>query len=217
MISVVTLLRGNAILTDRWAACWKNMPKPEGIQLYVGYNNDRDLQIAQELGATPIFTQPFIGNDEADRINFVADIYAMILPMVQGEHIILWEDDIVPPPDGINKLVANKDKAAGIVSITPFRQHQQPFPGIRMVMLYYKRGDEAVTQSSLSRTGLDKVFGGGTAFSIWNAEELRSTLPWHVAADEHGTVPGWDDTLSRRLEDAGKEIMVDYSISCYHG
>lgn len=216
MITIVTLLRGNPTLSRRWADAIA-LQRPEGSQIFAGVTNQDDAELVESMGGRVFWTVPYPGTDELGRINHVCGIYAMILPQVTTEHVVLWEDDILPPPTGIKKLIADAVNAPVITSVVPFRKEQQTIPGIILLMLFYKEVPSAVTLQHIPKEGLDEIFYGGSAFSIWETSVIQDTLPWQVTEEAHGTIPGWDEVVARQLAAEGKKTMVDLAIRCYHG
>lgn len=215
-MTIVTLLRGNPALSQRWADAVL-LQRPEGAQIFAGVTNDEDKALVTAMGGRAFRTVPYAGKDEVGRINHVCDIYAMILPQVTTEHTLLWEDDILPPAHGVASLLANKDKASVLTSVVPFRKEQQTFPGITTAMLFYGPDNVPSVIQSLPKSGLDEIFYGGSAFSLWKTEVMQATLPWQVSEESPGFIPGWDEVVARQLQAEGKKTMVDLSVRCYHG
>lgn len=213
MLTVVTLLRGDRAYTARWADAWRHMPKPEGTQLFIGSNNDFDTQIGVELNARVFPTSKPTADGELARIGHVAKLYEMILPQVTTAKVLIWEDDILPPPDSLQKMMDTEHNGAGLISITPFHDDVEP----RHAILFWDDSETPMILQGLPESGMDEVFGGGTAYSLWNTADLQATLPWPIKTEAHGTIPGWDIVLARKLKAAGKKTMVDFSIRCYHG
>lgn len=214
MLTVVTLLRGSRAYTARWADAWRHMGKPEGTQLYLGANNEFDVEVGVSLGARVFPTAKPEAEGELARINHIAAIYEMILPQVTTPLVMIWEDDILPPPGSLQQLVDRlPEGATGLVSITPYHEDFEP----RQVILFWTDKEIPAISSSLPASGLDQVYGGGTAYSIWRTSELVASLPWSVKVEEGGVLPGWDITLARKLKAKGQKTMVDFSIRCYHG
>lgn len=213
MLTVVTLLRGSRAYTARWVDAWRHMTKPEGTQLFLGVNNDFDREVAESLNARVFPTTPHTGEGEVSRIGHVTDLYEMILSQVTTPKVLIWEDDILPPPESLLKMVETEHSGAGLVTVTPYHDDIEP----RHVILFWTDNEMPTTMQGLPVTGIDEVYGGGTAYSLWNTADLVATLPWFIKAETHGTIPGWDIILARKLKAAGKKTMVDFSIRCYHG
>lgn len=213
MTTIVTALRGDSSLTERWVNAYFRCRSLED-KLVLSAVTDADVRLAVELGATQTFPfAPFSGKDEEARVEYISEIMKAMLSLVETETVVLWDDDIVPPDNGLklleDSLAESGPDVAGIVSLHPYASDQ------RTASIFFKPFGAASNMDSVPTEGLHQVWGGGTAFSIWRTDVLKATLPWGPYLS-HGTTYGWDYDLASKLEAKRLKTLLNAGIVCRH-
>lgn len=211
MPQVLTALRGNAVLSARWAKAFTDVGFRDTPIVTVNNAEDDALVLSLTPKGVPIAVPPFAGGGERDRVLYVAALYEQLIRAAKMEWVILWDDDILPPWRGIETLIAAARKAqsdvAGIVTVYPYEDQPD------WACLYFRPYGGGVNMSSVPQFGLHQVWGGGTGLSIWRRAVLLETLPWGVPI---GTQYGWDRDLAIKLQEKTLRVMAECSIRCRH-
>lgn len=213
MVTILTALRGNPVLSSRWLRAAANC----GIDLRIiaAVNNDADDVALKAIeGAVAIPVTLFEADDETARINHVANIYRELIVATETDLAILWDDDVLPPFKGVTRLTEAMKQAgqdvAGITSVCPIKD----FPEASTI--FWKESSlQSLPMSAMPVSGLHQVWGGGNDFSIWRTRVLQQTIPWR-SGDREGTIEGCDMDLARKLRDLKLRTLVDCSIHCRH-
>jgi len=124
----------------------------------------------------------------------------------RSTHILFWDDDVIPPSDGLKKLWSH-EKA--IVSGLYFRKAVPYFPEMSMwdaprkgfvPLLYWEHG------------GLYKVDGIGMGWCLIRRDVFQKMeYPWFKFGEL-----GEDYTFCMSAKKLGYDIWVDTSVECVH-
>lgn len=213
MVTILTALRGVPALTSRWLRAATN---GGASKIIAAVNNDADDEAIAGFGdgAASIPVTAYTGSDEIERVTHIAGIYGQLIQAADTELVILWDDDVLPPYKGLVRLAGAMPKPApslaGIVTVYPYPT--SPEHAVLFVNPFEHTGAPI---SSVPQSGLMRVWGGGTGFSIWRRDVLLKTLPW-TTAEIDGYVPGWDRGLAIKLHDMGARTLCETSIRCRH-
>lgn len=215
MFTIVTALRGSPVLSLRWKREFLAQTGNEVVPAVIGVSNAFDTDIAIAIQAQSVPSQPWVGDDETDRINHIAGIVSSLIEQVQTEWTVIWDDDILPPEGALASLIAFPAVAptdvVGLVTVYPYPDDPKyASPDYRM--LFFTPIGTAAHVSSVPQDGVHEVWGGGTGFSIWRTAVLKSLLP----LKSPGNGAGWDHDLAWRLFDLGHKTMADCSIVSRH-
>lgn len=215
MITVLTMLRGSEKLTNRWAGLYSL--EGSGTKLVTSYVTEYDKKESEELGA--VFTKKvraYNGSSESARVHHIAGILGSLLDEVDTPEVLIWDDDIVPPRRAISQISKSLEGApmtggevAGIVSVIPFRGYPDSSD------LIFNPFGVSSFQNSIPASGLHRVWGGGTGFSLWRTEAIRDALPLEPV-QFGGSVYGWDRDLAEKLQERGLITLADGSLRCDH-
>lgn len=217
-LGIVSLLRGDRLLTERWADALARI-RPEGARVLATIPRTAPKQIPDGLDAEILPVDPFAsrhapGSFEhaADRCDYIAGLYSQVLPKLftTVNSILFFEDDILPPDDGLSQLqsalAAALPSVAGIGSVYPL--HGTPDAACLSI-------EEWGLPPKITDLGREPfpVFTGGTGFSLWRAADLATCLPIRRLE----AVVDWDSALAIDLRKRGKEILCHGNVRCHHG
>ena len=219
MTTVCTLLRGDSALTDAFLLAFAaaNLRADNMLKLIAGCNNDADKAKVEAVeGAVAKMVNKFSGQgDERDRIEFVADLWSIVLAMVETSTVILWDDDIRPNDLAVSRLLstlagnaADGLHVAGVVSIYPFRDAQD-------YAVLFNRPAMAIPMASIPRATFE-CFAGGNGLSAWFTDKLKPTLPWHVRTLPGGAPAGTDIDIALKLDAVPLKTLCDGRVRSEH-
>lgn len=206
-INAITLLRGSDLLANR-----VSRSLPEGVE--------RHLFVAPEgfqwAGAThrPAFRtahQPLTLEHSQAKCDYIVDLYNEFLPELcaDSDAVLLFEDDIQPPTDGLavlaDALERSTEDVAAVVSIYP----QQSDPSLSMV--WGKPYEEALSIADIPRFPIP-IYRGGTGFALFRSSALLKALP--LKRDPEGV--DWCEPLGRRLGNLQFRTFAHGGVRCGH-
>lgn len=213
-LAVVTLLRGDQRFTDRWAT----FRFPAGTQIVaIAPPGHRP---AVDNGATYLDAPAFSpaekpGTMEAaqERCDHILSLYHLAFASLDPagvDAILLFEDDIMPPDNGTDLLIAAlrdaSEQVAGVVSVYPL--HGDPETACLMP------GEWGLPPKIADLpTGHFPVWGGGSGFSIYRAPALLSCLPIRRL----GPSIDWDPTIATAFASRGLSLLCHGGVRCQHG
>lgn len=215
MLTILTALRGNRALTARLLTAIKNA----GVeaQILAAVNNDDCEGAVKAAGGIAVPVALYTGEDEVQRVNHIASIYDQLIRGAETDLVVLWDDDVLPPFKGLPRLLeaqASEEarKAVGVATVYPYNH---PDASDQANLFFKPFVTLGVPMSAVPDSGLHKVWGGGTGFSVWRRSYLLQTLPWRTAETD-GTVHGWDIDLALKLAEKKFTTLCECSIRCRH-
>lgn len=217
-LGIVTLLRGDRLLTERWADIIARI-RPEDARVVTTIPRNAPKQIPDGVDAEILPVDPFVsrhapGSFEhaADRCDYIADLYSQVIPRLftAVENVLLFEDDLLPPDHGLTllsaALAAAPPNVAGIGSVYPL--HGAP----DTACLSIEDWGLPPKIAGLAREPFP-VFTVGPGFSLWRAADLAASLPIRRLE----AVVDWDSALALDLRKRGREILCHGNVRCHHG
>lgn len=225
--SILTLLAGRENCFDDWKNFLLKSELPEKVELWL-LDNSKNSTFKNKLKKTINQFQdskrfksihlmesdlsPDI-NDKYWRGKLVAKLYNLILPKIQTDMLIMLEDDVVPPPDGLHTLintVAAKTKIAGISGLYQTRTGGDAIVGSWTDDFSTGRIMREQVRPEPMKCGC--IAGG---FTVWNNACIKDCLP--LRFDHSGAIPfGWDTNLSRQLRFMGCGLYIHGGVECQH-
>lgn len=140
--------------------------------------------------------------------------------------LILADDDCLPPPDAIVRLVRHAERGHGFVAAMGYMRN---YPYTTTVGKYYPEGPtliEATGECSafrwldtlpMKQRGLLEADFCGVPLAVLTREAIeRCQQPVFGTQGEDGGAMTHDVFLCRRLQAAGLKVLVDTSIECGH-
>lgn len=212
-LGVVTLLRGDQRLSDRWAS-FRYPPGSVVVAMAPAGHLPDVPPPGLELLESPVFTprqKPDTMEAAQERCDFILSLYNAALQAVAGtDAILLFEDDLNPPDDAVDRLIAGLQASpadvAGIVTVYPL--HGQSDTACLMPGQWGLPPKIGSLPSDLFQ-----VWGGGTGFSIYRTKALLDCVPIR----RFGSCIDWDGTIATAFEQRGLKLLCDGSIRCGHG
>lgn len=150
-------------------------------------------------------TEPARANSE-----YLAQLYNQTRDLIETEYVLYWDDDIVPPTDGVEKLkqaLENSDeKVAGITSVYPSRPDPES-------AVHWMSVAGPVTKLEEIPQIIHRIYCGGLGFSIWKTEALKKIGSIHRMPGGVDLEPYW----GMRAEIEGYQIHSHGGVQCQHG
>lgn len=126
-------------------------------------------------------------------------------------HILFWDDDVLPPADGLMRLLAHD---LPIVSGCYTSRMGPVLP-----IAYDRRADGGFEQLTTMREGLQQVAGVGCGFLLVKREVFeRIEAPWFqfvCGADPQSSLSE-DLVFCQLAHEAGYPISMDFGVQCGH-
>lgn len=158
-------------------------------------------------------------NSLSGRHAHVAHLYNAVLPRVQEDFVLMLEDDVVPPYDGLHRLVEAweyKDRPAGIGGVYLSR-HNRDNGGQRIVASRHSQfWTGVIHRDEVSEDQLyefNQIAGG---FTLWNNGYVRPCLPCRLDWFRPGIPRGWDSNLSLACKALGGRLFLHGGVQCDH-
>jgi|GEM_PF-4344912 len=146
----------------------------------------------------------------------IGKIYTEVLADQNSRSVIILEDDVTPPDDGINLLINsffdNTDASAIAAVYIDRNALQYANEGEKVCGKFEDDVHNNLAYNLISNSGIyraDRIPGG---FTIYNTSHVKANLPVYYDAE---TRVGWDWLLSSRLLKSGN-LYLDTDISCIH-
>lgn len=161
-------------------------------------------------------------NQTGDTLYIITEAYNHALNYCKSDYFLAFEDDMIPPPDGLNKLLdivkGDVKGACGVnlyrPSIPGFNQtpilwnfeKKETFPGEGIEAEF-----DAVKIDNLG-TGIEFIGSGHLGFTLLNGDWLRE----NKFKLKIGKVVGCDINLGNRMRLQNYKYAIDWSIKCKH-
>jgi hypothetical protein len=206
-INAITLLRGNLVLANQVG---RNVP--DGINRHVMVAPTGFDWVGAIAGpAFQTSAKPGTLEHSQAKCDFIAGLYNEHLRDLteDADAVLIWEDDIKPPGDGLSKLataLSNLGNNVGAV-VSAYPQYGDP----ERACLWGRPYDESMAMTDLPEFPFE-VFRGGTGFALFDARALRSALP--LTRDREGV--DWCLPLARKLADLGWKTYCHGAVRCAH-
>jgi len=160
---IVVPTRGGPSLTPRWVTCLNNLMKPMNQQIFGPmFLSGMEVGVAYNEAIQSIFNNPVLNT---------------------CKYMLTWEDDVLPPPDGLLKLYEGMDKFDCIGALYWTKGEEgQP-------MIYGDINDPVVNfRPQLPQSEcLQRTYGLGMGFNLFKLDIFRKLeYPWFE------TVQRWD-------------------------
>jgi hypothetical protein len=153
--------------------------------------------------------------DQWEKHRHVAKLYNLALMQINTDMLVMLEDDVVPPHDGLRTLAEAYDckrHIAGISGVYASRTGVDRITGARAFDYWHdipKRQELPANQV----IPLGFIAGG---FTLWNMGFVRECLPFYFEM-RNGTIPaGWDTQLSIRARAMGGRLHLHTGVNCAH-
>lgn len=227
---IVTLLAGREQRLNDWINWFKSADLPPIVTLYVldnSGNKEFGLKVKSLLSSLDMpflykaYGEPCKDADKEwlPRHLHVPALYNQILPLVNDDWLVMFEDDIIPPPDALRKLVnafSYRAKHGAISAIYPsraeVRNDKKIVVGAKSTLTYW--GDffyeDEITEDKLYEAGY--IAGG---FTLWENGIIKKILPvrYEYSNNRHR---GWDTNLSADIRAFGYRLFLHGGVWCQH-
>lgn len=232
---IVTLLAGREKNLRPWAKWLMNAWVPERCSLYI-VNNSNSREFSSRL-ETVIYELVYIDKfksvnisksnikfkniDEFSRHRHVPMIYNSILPSVHEDILVTLEDDVVPPLDGLQKMIDAfpcREKVGGMSAVYPSRSGNgrivAAFGPVRNGGNYWS--DSLFEKDIAGIDGcIDVGFIGG-GFCLFHNALVKRSMPMRFGLWDGQYASGWDSNLSRNIRNLGYKIKLNCGVRCEH-
>lgn len=227
---IVTLLAGREQRLNDWINWFRTADLPPIVTLYVldnSGNKEFGIKVKSLLSSLDV---PFLYKahgepcKDADkewlpRHLHVPALYNQILPLVNDDWLVMFEDDVIPPPDALRRLVnafSYRAKHGAISAIYPsraeVRNDRKIVVGAKSTLTYW--GDffyeDEITEDKLYEAGF--IAGG---FTLWENGIIKKLLPlrYEYSGNRHR---GWDTNLSADIRAFGYRLFLHGGVWCQH-
>lgn len=232
---ILTLFAGRFECLSGWKHWILRADIPDNTTIYA-YDNSRNPEFSREL--ISIINQiqlsgryvsvnyitdysEIIKYDKWDKHRHVNNLYNKILPKINDDMLLFFEDDINPPLDGLKKLVEKTDLVhnyAGVSGVYQSRSGRNLITAAFGTLREPNRGDfwhNIVSYNDLK--GVDELRVGFIAggFALYNNALVRRSLPMKFGIT-NGAIGGWDSHLSRFIRNTGHRLTVIPDVYCHH-
>lgn len=232
-LAIITLFSGKKELLPQWEEWIRSAKLPKETTVIAGNNSSDDefeelllgsLSRISSNGYSTVYKK--IKNPMTEVkgpravYSRVPALYNQIMPLaVQcGDLVLMLEDDIKPPLDGVYNLAAamkplGKHRIGAVAGIYPARGGNG-----RLVSLSSKpdiwTGNVMIEQ--LQTNGIHPIGMVPGGFTLFAQEALKHALPFRFSWDTSGNPTGWDGNCSRALRDYNWEIYYHGGVRCEH-
>ena len=144
----------------------------------------------------------------------VARLYSVIFPRVTEDAVVTLEDDMVPPLDGMRRLVEEMSEAnrVGVVAgVYRDRLH----PDKICVAFNKQRWLDVPPYDALPQEPFEIGMTGG-GFALILNKVLQQVLPVKCAAYPEGYTLGWDGKMCTDFTALGYRILAHPAVMCGH-
>jgi hypothetical protein len=153
------------------------------------------------------------------RHEWVPMLYNKILPYVNDDWLVFLEDDVVPPLNGLLKIMEAWDfrgkKYGGISACYPSRQRTNEYVGT--ISTKERTWGRMYTISNIKE---DRLYPAGCiagGFSVYQNALVKRSMPCRFTPRLNG-IPcnGWDTHLSLYIRDQGYQLFLHGGVKCQH-
>lgn len=227
--SILTLMAGRENYLDNFAQWIEKAILPPNISIFI-VDNSNNINFSRKL-------QNIIPNNRFCDINYhfnntiynpelqkryydpymhshVANIYNEIFQFIKSDFILTFEDDIIPPLDGIKQLHDHIVSPTKIGAIGASYILSQKNKDIITASLNKTNWKFNIHTNQLNKGVKDVGFIGG-GFTLWSNFAVQKCLPLYI---EYGKdfLHGWDYNLCKDIRMNGYEIKLDTNLQCDH-
>ena len=226
---LVTLLAGRGQCLDAWRNWLATAQLPPKAALYILDNSGPcaekfHARLDQALAAVAHRFDHVVriahgapcdlNRDQWARHEHVPALYNRILPHVREDMVITLEDDVVPPPDALPKLLAEFDWhriIGGMSAVYPTRDGRVT---AGRGLDYWR---DIPTFAEIPKDGLIDVGFIGGGLTVWNNGFIQNCLPFRWCWYGPRRIPsGWDSNLCRDIRAQGGRLVVHCGVRCAH-
>ena len=231
---IVTLFSGRPETLSAWENWIDSAALPSNTTIYV-INNSNSVGFDMELKRIiKNIYRPEIKkivyqelNDKADsdsdrweKHRFVCKLYNKVIPQVSEDYLLLWEDDVIPPYDGLKKLVEEMNIVHHVGAVSGIYQSRSSRCNITGAYGGRRDGKDYwhnILTYDAVKTGriIDVDFVGG-GFTLFNNAVVQKSLPFRFTFYNDKYPGGWDSDLSRSIRKAGCRIKLHSDVLCEH-
>ena len=193
---IIVPTRGGRSLTPRWVQCMQGLMKPMN-QMIMG----------------PIYVA---GMEVGDAYNWAVDWIQTNVP--SAKFMLTWEDDVMPPPDGLLKLYEATDDYDCVQALYWTKGEEgQP-------MIYGDIDDPKINfrpQPPIPDT-VQRCYGLGMGFNLFRMDQFKkSPKPWFVTSQKWDPATGascmtQDLYYFERAGKLGLRFACDNRVKCSH-
>jgi len=151
---------------------------------------------------------------EIGRHRHVSMLYNLVLPEINTDFVVTFEDDVLPPNDALWKIFrpfSNHRRLAAVGAVVPTKDR----PGRCIAALGADYWSETPALENVKGKMLHVNYIGG-GLTIWGNWMLKKCLPFR-ARIRNGLMDGWDGFLCRMIRNDGRIILLDGRVFCKHG
>lgn len=226
---IVTLLAGRENCLADWKHWLMNAELPPETTVYVLDNSGKEAfgqDVRNFLAGQTRFKFMYMAHGKPvkletwfSRHQWVPLLYNKILPYVNDDWCVFLEDDVVPPLDGLIKIMAAWEfrgkKYGGISAVYPSRQYSDRAVGtIDVDSETWGEMHEMknVAENKLYPCGM--IAGG---FGVYQNALVKRSMPARFTPRENN-IPcsGWDGHLSNFIRRAGYKLFLHGGVQCQH-
>lgn len=226
-LAIVTLFSGKKELINKWYNFINHADLPENTFLYI-IDNSSNVSFSNTINnldykVSGVYISKINNHYKKDdnenyfkkeKHQHVANLYNEIIPKINEDFILTFEDDVVPPLDGVKKLfdeisLPTKIGAIGGVYASPTNKTETT-----------ASLDEGIWQNNIPLQNIPKspikvnFIGGG--FTLWNNSAIKKIVPAIVSFNKYGGLTGWDNNFSLKIREKGYNIYLHGDVICEH-
>jgi len=221
--AIVTLDAGREGLLPMRERVLDTLDVPPGTKLYV-LDNSRNPDyrrrvwdmLRNRMGVVydwrDTVPDPALGRNA--RNSHVCDLYNDILPGIDADYIVTWEDDVEPPPDALRSLCKAMPPLHHIGACAA-TYSPRGNPAMACAAFDMEHSFRHVLLRDLSDSPVDVVATGG-GFTLFDHAALRRCLPVRYSFRANGSPIGWDGNLGLDLHRHGWRVLLHPGVRCEH-
>ncbi len=239
--AVVTLFAGRFNTLHSWAYWLQNAELPEKFAVYA-YDNSHNpdfsvelVKIIQKLQLSNKFLHiDYIKDysevkkiDEWDKHRHVNELYNKIVPKIKEDMLLFWEDDLIPPLDGLKRLIEETNVTHSIGGASAAYASRSCRESITAAYGAKKGGEDywhdIVTWNDCKKTSIIEVDYIAGGFALYNNGLVQKALPFRFFIYKDLYAGGWDSNLSRsirqysvRKDGRPHKLIVVSDVFCEH-
>lgn len=229
-LTILTLLAGRVEVFDDLIKTLKQLKIPKETSLLLVDNSGSDEFHKRILNALPALFERYrsinilregmpykISRDEPyltySRHFHVANLYAKCFQQITTDRLLILEDDMIPPVDGLKMLsdeLFTNSKIGAVGGIYRSASH----PDRACAAMHPERWQEVPAFEAVPNRPIGINFIGG-GFTLYNMGAVRKAFPIMVFK-EGSYLMGWDGNLSREIRRHGYSLVLHGGVRVEH-
>ena len=155
--------------------------------------------------------EPYI---DIRRHSHVAGLYNQVFTRVREEMVVILEDDVIPPLDGIHQLMQHFRPGSNTAFVTGvYRSRTAP---THCCAATHKEQWSGVPRYDDLPSNAFEVSMSGGGFAIVGNWALQQALPMRCEYSKRGYLMGWDGNLGLALAAKGYKLILEPKTKCKH-